>query len=398
MNKLRASLPEITRLTKSREGVLRVGLEGAPTGELVLAVGLPLEITSPNDRITAIPPTNDGAPFWVEWTCMGSKRGLFQAGPIYIEKVSPWGFWDSRITVETHGEIRVYPNILQERKSLAALFLNRGNIGIHAQRQVGKGRELERLREYAPGDLYEDISWKATAKRGRPISKVHQVERTQEVYVLLDASRLSGREVTTSSAAKPTTPKEIVVTQLERFISTAMILGLVAERQGDLFGVAAFDEHVRAFVRARNGKNHYSACRDALYSLEPSCSNPDYGELFSFIRLRLRRRALLILLTNLDDPLLAEQFARNVDLLSGHHLVLVNMLQEPEVRPLFSGPAIEHEDEAYSRLAGHIQWKDLQELEKTLNRRGVRFALLNHETMTTQVVSQYINVKQRQTL
>ena len=69
--------------------------------------------------------------------------------------------------------------------------MNRGAFGVHAQRQVGQGREFEKLREYAPGDSYIDIHWKATAKRGRPVTKLYQVERTQEVYVIIDASRLA---------------------------------------------------------------------------------------------------------------------------------------------------------------------------------------------------------------
>src|SRR5207247_10489432 len=86
-----------------------------------------------------------------------------------------------------------YPNLFTERKSLAALFLHRGSFGLHAQRQVGKGREFEQLREYIPGDGFDEVHWKATAKRGRPITKIFQVERTQEVYVVIDASRLSAR-------------------------------------------------------------------------------------------------------------------------------------------------------------------------------------------------------------
>ena len=91
------------------------------------------------------------------------------------------------------SEIRVYPNLFTERRNLAALFLHRGAFGLHAQRQVGKGREFEKLREYMPGDSFDEIHWKATAKRGRPITKVFQIERTQEVYVVIDASRLSAR-------------------------------------------------------------------------------------------------------------------------------------------------------------------------------------------------------------
>ena len=90
-------------------------------------------------------------------------------------------------------ELRVYPDLRAERRQAAAVFLTRNGLGSHAQRQVGRGRDFEKLRDYVAGDSIEDISWKATARRQKPVSKVFQVERTQEVYVVIDASRLSGR-------------------------------------------------------------------------------------------------------------------------------------------------------------------------------------------------------------
>src|SRR5213075_2821695 len=152
---------------------------------------------------------------------------------------------------------------------LAALFLNRGLFGFHAQRQVGKGREFEKLREYVPGDGYDEIHWKATARRGHPITKVFQIERTQEVYIVVDASRLSGRPALSAGRdAEPSDPLEPRgATILDRFLASALILGQAAEHQGDLFGVVAFADQVQTFLRARNGREHYSACREALFTL-----------------------------------------------------------------------------------------------------------------------------------
>jgi uncharacterized protein (DUF58 family) len=246
------------------------------------------------------------------------------------------------------------------------------------------------LREYVPGDGYDEIHWKATARRGKPITKVFQIERTQEVYVIVDASRLSAR--TPESDATPGT------STLERFVTAALVLGLAAEEQGDLFGLLTFTDKVEKFVRAKNGREHYSACRDALYTLQPKIVTPDFDELCTFIRLRLRRRALLVFLTALDDPALAESFARNMDSLRRQHLVLVNMVQPPGVNPLFTSPDITGLDDLYQQLGGHLRWQNLRELQKVLQRRGVQFSLLNNERLSAELVSQYLGVKQRQLL
>jgi uncharacterized protein (DUF58 family) len=183
---------------------------------------------------------------------------------------------------------------------------------------------------------------------------------------------------------------------LERFITSALVLAQAAEKQGDLFGLLTFTDQVKTFLRAKNGKEHFSVCRDALYMLEPQSITPDFDEIASFIRTRIRRRALLIFLTSLDDPMLAESFARNAALLAGQHLVLANMIQPAGAAQLFTTTDVVGMDDIYRHLGGHLQWHNLIELKKVLQRRGVTFSLLKEEKMATDLVSQYVGVKQRQ--
>lgn len=386
-------LPEVVRLSQDRPGTveLRIRNQHQQSAQIRLGLPFPREIESPHEDLQVTLPQGSE---WsrVVWPCRPLKRGHYALTKAYLEGASRLGFWAVRSGAPVKSDIRVYPNLLTERKHLAGLFLNRGAFGLHAQRQVGKGRDFEKLREYIPGDSYDEIHWKATAKRGHPVTKVFQIERTQEVYVLLDASRLSARP----PAAGPGEPKSASSTTLERFITAAMVLGLAAEQQGDLFGMLTFSDKVGTFIRARNGKAHYNACRDALYTLEPQIVTPDFEEVATFIRLRLRRRALLIFLTALDDPALSESFARNMDLLARQHLVLVNMMRPPGAQPLFTRPDVNSPDDLYEHLGGHLRWQKLRELEKLLQRRGVRFSLLENEKMSAQLVSQYLGVKQRQ--
>jgi uncharacterized protein (DUF58 family) len=297
-----------------------------------------------------------------------------------METASGLGLWAIRRARKTNCELRVYPNFLDERKHVAALFLNRGRLGIHAQRQVGKGRDFEKLREYIPGDSYDEIHWKASAKRGRPVTKVFQAERTQEVYVVLDASRLMARDPS----------------MFERYITAGLLLGVAAEQQGDSFGMIAFSDRILHFARARSGKSQFNVCRDMLFTLQPQGVTPDFDELASFIRTRLRKRALLVFLTTLDDPALAENFLHAMDLICRQHLILVNMLRPAPAQPLFSDAAVSTVDDVYVKLGGHLVWHDLRELGKVLQRRGVQFSLLEKETLTARLVSQYVNVKAMQ--
>jgi uncharacterized protein (DUF58 family) len=404
-------LPEIVRMAKDRESRLAVRVlnPSLKLRQIRLALSFPREIESVGEDLVLVLPAGSE---WAqtEWTFRPRRRGRYTLDRAYLEIASRLGLWAMRGNVPVRCELRVYPNLFSERRDLAALFLNKGVFGIHARRQLGKGREFEKLREYVPGDGFEDVHWKATARRGRPITKVFQIEKTQEVYVVIDASRLSAREAVSSSTKESATRASTIETPgskpepanseslLERFLTASLILGLAAERQGDLFGVVTFTDGVDRFLRARNGRAHYGACRDALYTLQPRLVAPDFDEIATFLRLRLRRRALLVFLTSLDDPVLAESFTRQVNLLSKQHLVLVNMLAPPGAAPLFSHDEVTSPDDLYRALGGHLQWRNLRELGKVLERRGVRFSVLESERLSAQLVSQYLDVKQRQML
>jgi len=385
------SCAETVRLSKDRAGGIELRFWSTAANHRRLRIGLPLPrvVESPQeDLVVEVPGQNQISR--INWPCTPRQRGRFALARCHVEGASPLGFWSARAAMPLQTELRVYPDLLGERKNVAALFLNRGAFGFHAQRQVGKGRDFEKLREYIPGDSFEDIHWKATAKRGRPVTKVFQIERTQEIYVVLDASRLSAREV--EDPARP----GVRISSLERFINAALVLALAAERQGDLFGLLTFSNRVVDFVRARNGQAHYTLCRDALYTLQPQSVTPDYDELFAFIRTRLRRRALLVFLTALDDPLLAESFARNAELVCRQHLLLVNMIQLPGVQPVFADANVNRVDDLYRHLGGHVQWQNLRELGNKLKQRGVQFTLASNEKLSADLVTQYLNVKRRQ--
>ena len=396
LDNVSAACPEIVRFSKGREGEIPILINnaGGRIRRVRLGIPVPRSFQFEKEDVHARLPEGQGSS-QVGWRCTPLERGNYRLDAVYLETPSLLGFWAIRRPSPTHTELRVYPNLQQERKNLAALFLNRGTLGIHSQRQVGKGREFEKLREYQPGDSYEDIHWKATAKRGHPITKIYQLERTQEVYVVVDASRLSARCTPPPPGADPRAADR---TQLERFLTASLVLGLAAERQGDLFGSLVYSDRVDAFVRAKNGKAHYSACRDAMYALEPRVVNPDFEELAAFVRLRMRRRALLVFLTNLDDPVLAESFLRMAELIGRHHLLMVMMISPPRVRPVFSHGDVHDPGDLYQELAGHMHWHDLREFERNLYRRGASLHLVPNERLCTELVSQYMTIKQRQVL
>ena len=375
---LAVRLPASLRATRDAEAHLPVEIvnSGRTAAAVQVALRLPQDLVS--ERLVETVAAGPGVTR-IAWPFVPRERGDYRIELADIERPSPWGLWSIRAAVQVECEVRAYPNM--RGGATRALLLARETSGARRERQVGRGREFEKLRDYAHGDSFDEIYWKATARRGKPIVKVFQLERTQELYVVVDASRLTARRET-----------------LEKYVTAALHLGLAAERQGDRFGLVTFSDKVHQFVRARSGKAHYRACREAIYKLQPRRVSPDFGELFGFIQTALRRRALLVVLTALDDPVLAESFAQAVQIASRRHLVLVNVAGTPGIQPLFEGPPPEALDDLYRGVAGQLFWKKLRELRMTLERAGVRFSVLDPARLETELTSLYLDVKRRQAL
>ena len=390
---VRANVPKRFRLSRQRRGDFVFQLEWqrprAMTCRAAVAFPEVVRCLEPEFLVVA---EGDEKKISICLPCLAVKRGLRQIEFVCLETASRFGFWRIQTRLPAKCEVQVFPDVLAERKQLDALFVRGERLGEHSLRQLGKGRDFEKLREYVPGDGYEDIHWKATAKRSKPITKVYQLERTQDIYVVLDASRLSGRPCPVRS------PGEGQTSYLEKNLAVGLMLAQLAERQGDRFGFFTYSDRVRHFLRAASGRAHFNACRDALYPLETSDATPDFRELLAGIRLRLNRRSLLLFLVSLDEALLMESFLENVDLIRRQHLAAVIAIRPRLVRPLFGNEAVSSVDEIYGELAGHEKWDALVLFQRRLKSRGVDFLMPEADQLGIEVVNQYLSVKKRQIL
>jgi uncharacterized protein (DUF58 family) len=318
------------------------------------------------------------AEYALTWRMTPRERGRYPLEKLYVSVRSPLGLWECGRGLALGLEVKVFPDAGKYGSLLARV---RGQMGARLMRQVGKGREFEKLREYTAGDGYDEIHWKATARRRVPITKVFQTERMQEIYAVVDVSRLMARRFGDHSA-------------LDEYLRVALLLGTAAEQRGDRFGVILFHREVSRFLRARNGKAHYAACRQAMFDAQPEPVPADFFELAAFLRTRVPKRSLLFLLTALDEPSAALSLDKAATLLGQRHLPYVVMLQPGGVAPVLAS----EDADLYAGLAGHLQWRALRELEMSLRTHGVRFHMVEPGALAAKVLSLYDEVKQRQLL
>jgi uncharacterized protein (DUF58 family) len=389
------SFPDVIRGIRDERIVLEVQAKffSRQSDTLRLAVRFPKDLL-PEEEQTIFQLIKTSSEAFIRIPFVGTARGRFHLHRLYFDWHSPLGFWIHRDHRSVQCEIRIYPNLRVEGKQIAH-FLNRGAVGMHAQPQIGRGREFEKLREYERGDSFDEINWKATAKRRFPVTKVFQLERSKEIYLALDTSRLSARQLPETSAVQNSLN---TTTHLDRAIAAALLFCVAAERQGDRFGLVSFSDKVDHLVKARTGAAHFHVCRDLAVSLVPHTVSPDFAEITATLKHRIKRRSLFVFLTSLDDPVAAEDFVSAVELLSRQHLILALMIAPLAVQPLFSAGAIEDPDELYGKLAGHLSWAKLQNLQRVLARKGVQFHVVANQQLGLRLVSYYMDLKRRQAL
>ena len=384
LDKLEVRWPDITRMTQGKEYSFATPIRFPVKKSLRVAIELPNSLGEP-DSIKEIIPQDSNSFYEIDWQYASSKRGQVIIKELFIETDSKWSFWTVRKSFPVHMEFRIYPDLFQTKDKAALAMIYKTQQGFHVQRYSGQGREFEKLREYYPGDPFEDIHWKASARKGELMTKTYQIESNQDIYVALDISRLSGRLC-------PEKEQQL----LEYFIQSTLMLSIMAESQNDAFGLITFHQKVDQFIKAKAGKQSSLVCKEALYNVSAQNSSSDFNELAQYIRLNIRKRSLIIILACLDDPILCDQLSKSMQLLAGQHVIYVNGISPNACQPGFQNEDLQSSDEIYSDLAGHLNWNENDKIYKALSPFGVHAQTVHAPTLATKILDQYINVKQRQ--
>ena len=174
------------------------------------------------------------------------------------------------------------------------------------------------MRDYLPDDDIRQVNWRATARLGRPMSNQYRIEQDRDLVLLLDAGRLAAAALPVPGAA----PSGIV---LDATLDALAAVALVADEAGDRCGAIAFDREVRAELRPRRAGG--SVVVRALHDLEPRLVDSDYEA--AFRRVEGSKRAFVLILCDLLEPVAARSLADAVPVLARRHAVVVASPADP---------------------------------------------------------------------
>jgi len=313
------------------------------------------------------------------------RRGRITLPAAQVDISSPIGLAVRRWNLEPGAPVCVYPelqtlyqyDLLRSRRALTQL-------GIHRSRMLGAGWEFEQLRDYMPDDDYRDVNWKATARRRKPMTNVYVAEKSRDILLCLDCGRMMGNPVGEGTA-------------LDRAVDASVMLAHVANRQGDRVGLALFRESVDLFLRPKTGMAAVHRIIEELVDAAPETVFPSYSELVAALRTGHKRRSLVFLFTDLNDPQLVSDLARVMPLLSVRHVVVVVNLRDPLLDRVGSGPAGDREA-IFRVLAARRLASERDAHSRELVKRGVQVLEADADSLTMAVINSYLAVKMRQLL
>jgi len=334
-------------------------LGDADAAELVLAPGAAAEVKLP------LRPT---------------KRGDHELRGITLRWPTPLGLFERQAHWPLLQPVRVYPDLRAlQRSDLAQRAGRLLEAGLRTARLRGAGTEFESLREYQPDDEYRRIHWGATARRGKLVSRLYEVERRQTVILCLDIGRLMCAKIDDA-------------TRLDHAIRAALMLADIALRLHDQVGLLIFAEEPLAYLPPRPGRAQLHRLLEALYNVEGRLIEPGYGAAFRLLGMQQRKRAMVVLFTDLVDANASEAMLTYATALRPAHLPLVVGFNDPHLLALADQPPDTAAD-LYERAIAASRLADRADALAKLRANGLRVVDAPPEQAAVALVNRYLEMK-----
>lgn len=321
----------------------------------------------------------------VTYTLRPMTRGRFSFSGVDTHIHSPLRLLAQRRHLDAPGELKVFPDFKQvARYALLAMQERTNAMGIHLQRRRGQGQEFHQLREFRAGDTLRQIDWSAVSRRNQLISREYREERNQRVVFLLDC----GRRMRADEG-----PGHI--NHFDSALNAILLLSYVALRQGDSVGLQTFAGPQRWLppVRGRGGVN---AVLSSVFDLQTTTAPSDYAEAAATLAARQRRRALIVLVTNLRDDD-ASELPRALAPLRRRHLVLTASMRESALLAAAQAP-VGDLSEALRAIGAAHYLRQRRAAHTALRKSRLMTLDVEPEQLPSALVNRYLEIKRAGTL
>jgi uncharacterized protein (DUF58 family) len=318
----------------------------------------------------------------VGYRLFAAARGDYHFGDVVLRWSMPLGLAIRQLRVPAAATVKVYPNINEARKHELCAIRNR--LLQAGQRRInfkGQGREFESLRDYVRGDELRHISWTATARRGKLVTRQYQIERNQSIVVMLDAGRLMTSRIEHLS-------------KLDHAINAALSIGYVAVSGGDNIGLLTFTRQVTAWLPPQRGHAQMNAIIEALYNVKPLMTESSYARAFQYFQQNCKRRSLVIILTDLVDRDASAELLAHTATLLPRHLPLIVTIGDKDLRALVAQTP-RSVSEVYQQSVAEELLQQREEALARITELGGLALDVPAGQLAFELVNKYLEVKER---
>lgn len=198
--------------------------------------------------------------------------------------------------------------------------------GRHKSPFRGFSVEFAEHRPYFPGDDPRYLDWKVLAKLDKLFVRQFEQETNMRCYLLIDASGSMGY-----GSAKGS--------KLDYAVKLSALLAYIVLRQGDAIGLAVFNERLKKFIPARRSSSHLQVILETLEQVKPE-GKTRFRRVIEELSSLLKRRSLLVMLSDLLDEDEALSMALHYLQRRGHDVLVLHLLDPDELKLPFTLPSM----------------------------------------------------------
>ncbi|MCB9439183.1 MAG: DUF58 domain-containing protein [Mycolicibacterium sp.] len=326
------------------------------------------------------------------------RRGDQRAAGITVRALGPLRLAGRQRFRPLPDELRVLPPFLSRKHLPSRLARLRQIDGAIPVLIRGQGTEFDSLREYVDGDDVRSIDWRASARRNDVVVRTWRPERDRRVVLVLDTGRTSaGRVGVDPIAAQRRTAADGSGLEaggwprLDWSMDAALLLAALAARAGDHVDFLAHDRETRAGVFNAGRNELLSRLVDAMAPLEPSLIESDSAAMVSAVLRRTRGRALVVLLTDLNQSALEEGLLPVLPQLCARHQVIVAAVADPRMETLAAGRG--DAAQVYDAAAAERSRIQRREVASRLRSMGVEVVDAPPEELAPALADRYLAMK-----
>ena len=310
------------------------------------------------------------------------KRGEYAFGDIHLYLNTPLGLIQRKITVPCSASIPVFPSIIQMKKYTLKAFDKVTVLqGIKKIRRIGHSYEFEQIKEYVRGDDYRSINWKATGRKAGLMVNQYEDERAQQVYCLIDKSRVMRLPFEGLSL-------------MDYAINTSLVMSNVALQKHDKAGLLTFSDKIGSVIKADRKGNQLNRILTALYNEKERQVEANYELAYQAAIRLIKGRSLLLLFTNFESSFALERVMPVLRRINLQHLLVVVFFENTEIHDL-AYREVKDLEGIYTQTMAQKFLAEKGQMVQKLRQYGIQAILTRPKDLSVNTINKYLELKAR---